>query len=285
MDDVELEERVPQQLPLHGNDSPPPRSARWRAALTAIWEVITTKGALILKVLSLTSLLITILALWQTILSSADAKRNTLLAEWSAKKEFLAFCEAHAWKDSDCQDARNVTLEPPPGLFPSVHRKRVAVILLLTSIRTKTTFVLDFMLLSFALCLTILGGVQVYLNYRDRRRNQFRVDQELTDSSLPLPSPMPHFPEQPLLDSESSISVTLPGTVLTPLLSNTSGVYRRRGWRDHEEPGLWNTNEPLMPPQITPEITPQITTQITPQITSPTPPRLSPITSVTNQHQ
>ncbi|KAK0726626.1 hypothetical protein B0T21DRAFT_37869 [Apiosordaria backusii] len=93
-DDLEAEAVGPPEPPSHNGGFGAPRPTRSRAALTTIVELSKTKGGLILKALSVTSLLITVLALWQTISTSADAKRSTVLAEWTAKKEFLEFCEA-----------------------------------------------------------------------------------------------------------------------------------------------------------------------------------------------
>ncbi|KAK4175914.1 hypothetical protein QBC36DRAFT_16700 [Triangularia setosa] len=86
-------------------------------------ELFKAQGGLILKTVSFASFLIAILALWQTISSSADTRRNTITAEWSAKQDFLEFCKTHALRDPDCQKFQNTTLELPPEIQPSQYGK------------------------------------------------------------------------------------------------------------------------------------------------------------------
>ncbi|KAM7186190.1 hypothetical protein V8F33_011956 [Rhypophila sp. PSN 637] len=55
------------------------------------------------------------LGLWPTITAMRDARKAQLLAEWTAKKDFLEFCESKEYDASGCDVASDTALGPPPG--------------------------------------------------------------------------------------------------------------------------------------------------------------------------
>ncbi|KAK4198266.1 hypothetical protein QBC40DRAFT_95310 [Triangularia verruculosa] len=177
--------------------APPP--SRSRSTLITITGLLRKQAGLFLKFLSLISFLIAAVALWQTISASIDAKRNTELAEWTAKKEFIEFCETHTWQDPDCQDAQKTTLESPPGVFPSVHGKRSEAVLAMVSSHAEVADILGFFGACFILCTTLIGLARAYHRYRHRQPRTCKAEQDAAgtlddhrvrlDSFPPEPSP------------------------------------------------------------------------------------------------
>ncbi|KAK0670752.1 hypothetical protein QBC41DRAFT_67913 [Cercophora samala] len=62
-------------------------------------------------------LMLAIAVLALTALTVYLTEEGASLSRWTAKKEFLDYCEAHEWESFDCQKARNAPLEAPPGVF------------------------------------------------------------------------------------------------------------------------------------------------------------------------
>ncbi|KAK0644600.1 hypothetical protein B0T16DRAFT_199062 [Cercophora newfieldiana] len=54
-------------------------------------------------------------ALWSTIAATNDGRKAKLLAEWTAKKDFLEFCQTTEYASASCKATQNMTLDPPPG--------------------------------------------------------------------------------------------------------------------------------------------------------------------------
>ncbi|KAK1753140.1 hypothetical protein QBC47DRAFT_53113 [Echria macrotheca] len=53
-------------------------------------------------------------ALWATMNATGDGRKAEILAEWTAKKDFIEFCQTAGYESSACASARNMTLDPPP---------------------------------------------------------------------------------------------------------------------------------------------------------------------------
>jgi len=64
------------------------------ANITEICAKFRTKSEFLGKVIVLVSFLVTALALWPTFSGAGDSRRSTLLAEWTAKKDFFELCES-----------------------------------------------------------------------------------------------------------------------------------------------------------------------------------------------
>ncbi|KAL7917646.1 hypothetical protein ACQKWADRAFT_306249 [Trichoderma austrokoningii] len=60
-------------------------------------------------------LLIAILTLWPTFSGTAEAKKATELTKWTAKKDFMEFCQTFDWEPDGC-DVHPNFLGPPPVL-------------------------------------------------------------------------------------------------------------------------------------------------------------------------
>ncbi|KAB5550902.1 hypothetical protein GE09DRAFT_154250 [Coniochaeta sp. 2T2.1] len=75
------------------------------------------------KLAAITSLMLTALTAWPTVSSAGDTRTATLLAEWTAQKEFLEFCEAHDWLVDQCPEYKDVVLRPPPIKPPTLFRR------------------------------------------------------------------------------------------------------------------------------------------------------------------
>ncbi|PON26765.1 protein phosphatase type 1 complex subunit Hex2/Reg1 [Trichoderma gamsii] len=58
-------------------------------------------------------LLIAIVTLWPTFTGSADTKKATELAKWTARKDFIEFCQSLDWEPAGC-DLQPDSLGPPP---------------------------------------------------------------------------------------------------------------------------------------------------------------------------
>ena len=56
-------------------------------------RILTHNGALIFKVIGIASFVFTAIALWPAVASFKEARKATLLAEWTSKKDFLDYCE------------------------------------------------------------------------------------------------------------------------------------------------------------------------------------------------
>lgn len=79
-----------------------------------LFTKIKSQSGLLGKVVVIVSLMVAALALWPTFSGTAEGRRATLLAEWTAKKDFFEFCESHDWEIEGC----NVTQVSPPGPPP-----------------------------------------------------------------------------------------------------------------------------------------------------------------------
>ena len=58
-----------------------------------MWKKLKSKE-FIWAVIAIATLIVTVLALWPSILSWRDTHTATLLAEWTARKDFLEFCSS-----------------------------------------------------------------------------------------------------------------------------------------------------------------------------------------------
>ncbi|KAK0672517.1 hypothetical protein QBC41DRAFT_380388 [Cercophora samala] len=53
-------------------------------------------------------------ALWTAICAMEDSRKALRLAEWTAKKEFLEFCQTSDFKQTSCETVKTASLDPPP---------------------------------------------------------------------------------------------------------------------------------------------------------------------------
>ncbi|KAK4188323.1 hypothetical protein QBC35DRAFT_208915 [Podospora australis] len=96
------------------SQQPVRRRIMWRR-LT--WqEHATLARNLITIALHSTAVALSAVAVWHAVSS-------TLLAQWTSEKEYLEYCEAHAWSPTGCEKAENSTLGPPPGYTPNHGRR------------------------------------------------------------------------------------------------------------------------------------------------------------------
>ncbi|RYP23569.1 hypothetical protein DL765_001083 [Monosporascus sp. GIB2] len=83
------------------------------------------KSEVMTKTLAIIAIIVACFALWPTFSSAKDGRKATLIAEWTAKKDFLEFCQSINYKDSGCDKAKGVSLGPPPN-FSGSDWKRFA---------------------------------------------------------------------------------------------------------------------------------------------------------------
>ncbi|KAK8019071.1 hypothetical protein PG990_004209 [Apiospora arundinis] len=60
----------------------------------ALCRLCNRKGELVLKAATLLALLITGISMWPSMLAASDGHKSELLAEWTARKDFIENCEA-----------------------------------------------------------------------------------------------------------------------------------------------------------------------------------------------
>ncbi|UKZ70697.1 uncharacterized protein TrAtP1_011669 [Trichoderma atroviride] len=118
-----------QEAPMPGTTSDPSRNilslgflfaqlkvAAWVEPLCrAVSSLKNMKAGFWSHVLVAAPLLIAILTLWPTFTGTADAKKATELAKWTAKKDFIEFCQSLDWEPTGC-DLQPDSLGPPPVL-------------------------------------------------------------------------------------------------------------------------------------------------------------------------
>ncbi|KAK8863333.1 hypothetical protein PGQ11_009568 [Apiospora arundinis] len=76
-----------------------------------------------LSVVAFVSLLMAGVAFWPANTAASDGYKSRLLAEWSARKEFLSNCEEHNWPSPSCDMAKGIQLEPPPNFDRSEWKR------------------------------------------------------------------------------------------------------------------------------------------------------------------
>ncbi|KAK6826069.1 hypothetical protein PG987_013563 [Apiospora arundinis] len=69
------------------------------------------------------SLIMAGVAFWPANTAASDGYKSRLLAEWSARKEFLSNCEAHNWPSPSCDAAKDIQLEAPPNFDRSEWKR------------------------------------------------------------------------------------------------------------------------------------------------------------------
>ncbi|KAK4651735.1 hypothetical protein QC762_600840 [Podospora pseudocomata] len=72
---------------------------------------------------------VTCVALWTAICAMEDSRKALRLAEWTAKKEFLEFCQTSNFKQTSCQTVKTASLDPPPTpwIISRMYRREIGV--------------------------------------------------------------------------------------------------------------------------------------------------------------
>ncbi|KAK4640640.1 hypothetical protein QC761_600840 [Podospora bellae-mahoneyi] len=72
---------------------------------------------------------VTCVALWTAICAMEDSRKALRLAEWTAKKEFLEFCQTSNFKQTSCQTVKTASLDPPPTpwIVSRMYRREIDV--------------------------------------------------------------------------------------------------------------------------------------------------------------
>ncbi|KAI3324248.1 hypothetical protein HD806DRAFT_63457 [Xylariaceae sp. AK1471] len=94
---------------------------------------VSLVGKAVAVIVTVIGLVLTGLALRPAFASTTYADVATALAQWTARKDFIEFCESHEWMGSDCLEAKNASLAAPPGFSSRFLETRT------TSIETRTT--------------------------------------------------------------------------------------------------------------------------------------------------
>ncbi|KAK7987429.1 hypothetical protein PG989_007744 [Apiospora arundinis] len=69
-----------------------------------------------LKAATILSLLFTAVSIWPSISAASDGRTSKLIAEWTARKDFIENCEAHNWSSAACERSKGIQLDAPPNL-------------------------------------------------------------------------------------------------------------------------------------------------------------------------
>lgn len=95
------------------------------------------KGDIILKLIAVITFVITVVAFWSGITSASDGHKSELIAEWTARKDFIEAFEAvstctdlsyllclhisfgvkHDWSTPACERAKGTQLDAPPNFY------------------------------------------------------------------------------------------------------------------------------------------------------------------------
>ncbi|KAL6897693.1 hypothetical protein GGI43DRAFT_99786 [Trichoderma evansii] len=90
------------------------RASTWvRALCSAASTLKNMKVGFWSHVMVVVPLLIAILTLWPTFTGTVEAKKATELAKWTARKDFMEFCQSFDWEPAGC-DLQPDSLGPPP---------------------------------------------------------------------------------------------------------------------------------------------------------------------------
>ncbi|RYP48351.1 hypothetical protein DL769_011210 [Monosporascus sp. CRB-8-3] len=98
----------------------------WTNGILGVFDKLKERRSEVMtKALAIIGIIVACFALWPTFSSAKDGRKATLIAEWTAKKDFLEFCQSINYKDSGCDEAKGVSLGPPPN-FSGRDWKRLA---------------------------------------------------------------------------------------------------------------------------------------------------------------
>lgn len=87
-----------------------------KSSCKAVSSLKNMKAGFWSHVMLATPLLIAILTLWPTFAGSADAKKSTELAKWTARKDFIEFCQSvSAYKSRDSMQSTDHRHESSTG--------------------------------------------------------------------------------------------------------------------------------------------------------------------------
>ncbi|KAH6692677.1 hypothetical protein F5X68DRAFT_201386 [Plectosphaerella plurivora] len=70
------------------------------------------------KVMAFAACVATIVTVWPTHQSAAEASKALALSLWTATKDYYEFCEGHEWMPPNCDSVRDVPPDPLPVLEP-----------------------------------------------------------------------------------------------------------------------------------------------------------------------
>ncbi|KAK6843855.1 ankyrin [Apiospora arundinis] len=80
-----------------------------------------------LKAATILSLLFTAVSIWPSISAASDGRTSKLIAEWTARKDFIENCEAHNWSSAACERSKGIQLDAPPNLDRKTSQKASGV--------------------------------------------------------------------------------------------------------------------------------------------------------------
>ncbi|KAK0744990.1 hypothetical protein B0T21DRAFT_345106 [Apiosordaria backusii] len=95
-------------------------------------SLIGRHGARIVKasrmLAAMGSFIVACVALWSAICAMEDSRKAVRLAEWTAKKDFLEFCQTTEYEDSGCEKIKMKSLGPPPTAWikARTYRREIA---------------------------------------------------------------------------------------------------------------------------------------------------------------
>ncbi|KAK4035112.1 hypothetical protein C8A01DRAFT_38384 [Parachaetomium inaequale] len=75
---------------------------------------LTKRMGVIAKLAGIAGFAIACVALWSTLSAMGDSGKALALAEWTARKDFLEFCQASNYSTTECQKEKETPLDPPP---------------------------------------------------------------------------------------------------------------------------------------------------------------------------
>ncbi|KAK4200366.1 hypothetical protein QBC40DRAFT_200700 [Triangularia verruculosa] len=67
------------------------------------------------------------IALWSAFCAMEDSRKAVRLAEWTAKKDFLEFCQTTQYQETGCEDTKTKTLGPPPTVWIKARMYRPGI--------------------------------------------------------------------------------------------------------------------------------------------------------------
>ncbi|KAK8872606.1 hypothetical protein PGQ11_003120 [Apiospora arundinis] len=79
----------------------------------------------VLKAATILSLLFTAVSIWPSISAASDGRTSKLIAEWTARKDFIENCEAHNWSSAACERSKGIQLDAPPNLDRSRWKRHL----------------------------------------------------------------------------------------------------------------------------------------------------------------
>ncbi|KAK3294587.1 uncharacterized protein B0H64DRAFT_190751 [Chaetomium fimeti] len=75
---------------------------------------LTKRAATVTKFAGLAGFAIACVALWSTLSAMEDGRRALALAQWTARKDFLGYCQSVNYTAAGCEKATKTSLSPPP---------------------------------------------------------------------------------------------------------------------------------------------------------------------------